>query len=331
MKLLFNRWSTCLLAIFFTIILIITLFLNSDNTFLTPLLIILSLIGIYNILLETYVALTFISPGKRKVSLDQENWEQLRLTHEGPEVVVFKNINFKSAPLVLLIHGWRSSSSSMLGRAELYLDNGFNVMIMELPGHGSAEGVSKWNAGVSVRNLIHLFTNLDHVCDMSSISNIYLHGHSMGGFVFLRFSRESANLNYNHLVKGYILESPLTCYSEIFEESCRMLKVPKIIKPLFWNRLKFHFNMINPSFENISDTKDVDVPIWGLPDVPTLIVQAANDERLGQIHYERLVESFKSTGRFNLLSHIVLDDLTHAGARNSISRNNAIMDWLESN
>ena len=232
MKLLFNRWSTCLLAIFFTIILIITLFLNSDNTFLTPLLIILSLIGIYNILLETYVALTFISPGKRKVSLDQENWEQLRLTHEGPEVVVFKNINFKSAPLVLLIHGWRSSSSSMLGRAELYLDNGFNVMIMELPGHGSAEGVSKWNAGVSVRNLIHLFTNLDHVCDMSSISNIYLHGHSMGGFIGLRLGTIQSTTIGGHQIERMILESPMTMYEPILDEIAVGFRVPKIIRPM---------------------------------------------------------------------------------------------------
>ena len=76
----------------------------------------------------------------------------------------------------------------MLGRAELYLEKGYHIIIMELPGHGSAEGVSKWNAGVATRNLIHLFENLDTVIDSSLVSKIIFHGHSMGGFVFLKFS-----------------------------------------------------------------------------------------------------------------------------------------------
>ena len=319
------------MAISLTIISSISIFIISINELTTTFLIVISVFGLYNSILEAYVALTFISPGKRKVSLKGDNWEQLRLQHEGPEIVIVKNKNFKSGPLMLIIHGWRSSSSSMLGRAELYLKRGFNVIIMELPGHGSAEAVHKWNAGVSVRNFMYLFNNLDDICDTSLISQIYCHGHSMGGFVFLRFTRESSKMKHNPLIKGYILESPLTCYSQIFEESCRMLRVPKFLKPLFWKRLKFHFNMINPGFEKISDTDDVDVPIWGLPDKPTLIVQAANDERLGLIHHERLVESFNNSDRPELLTNIVLEDLTHAGARNSNSRNDAISNWLDSN
>ena len=73
------------------------------------------------------------------------------------------------------------------------------------------------------------------------------------------------------------------------------------------------------------------MPVWGLPNKPTLIVQAANDERLGQVHHERLVESFKQSDRFELLTNIVLDDLTHAGARNNNSRNEAISNWLDRN
>ncbi len=319
------------MAISLTMISTISIFVISSNQVITTMLILISIFGFYNSLLETYVALTFISPGKRKASLEGDNWEQLRLQHKGPEIVIVKNKNFKKGPLMLIIHGWRSSSSSMVGRAELYLKRGFNVIIMELPSHGSAEAVDKWNAGVSVSNFMHLFKNLDQICDTSIISEIYCHGHSMGGFVFLRFTRESSDMKYNSLIKGYILESPLTCYSQIFEESCRMLRVPKFIKPLFWKRLKFHFNIINPGFEKILDTKDVDVPVWGLPNKPTLIVQAANDERLGQVHHERLVESFKQSDRFELLTNIVLDDLTHAGARNNDSRNEAISNWLDHN
>lgn len=331
MNLLYNRWSVCVIAIFLTSVSIISLFIFDSSIYLKLFLVIISLFGIYNSILETYVAITFISPGKVKASLDHEDWDLIRLVHKGPEVIVFRNLRLEKAPLILMIHGWRSSSSSMLGRAEIYLKRGFHVAIMELPGHGSAEGVKKWNAGVPVRNLIHLFQNLDKICDISLISKIYFHGHSMGGFVFLRFSREISNQEHSDLVEGYILESPLTCYSEIFEESCRMLFVPKFVKPLFWNRLKFHFNAINPGFEKISSTMDVDVPIWGLPSKPTLVVQAANDERLGQIHHRNLVDAFNNTGNSELLSDIVIDDLTHAGARNNSNRDNAIEQWLDAN
>lgn len=319
------------MAIFLTLVSITSIFLVKGNITITIALILISAIGIYNSILETYVAITFISPGKSKSSLDGANWEMVKLQHDGPEVVFVRSLQTEKAPLMLMIHGWRSSSLSMAGRADLYLKLGYHVAIMELPGHGSAEGVKKWNAGVPVRNLIHLFKNLDSVCNTSLISKIYFHGHSMGGFVSLRFSKELSKMAHSNLVEGYILESPLTCYSQIFEESCRMLFVPKFLKPLFWKRLKFHFNSINPSFEKISSTEDVDVPAWGLPDKPTLVVQAANDERLGRIHYKSLVNAFINSNRSDLLTDVIIEDLTHAGARKNTNRDNSIREWLNDN
>jgi len=317
------------MAIFLTLVSITSIYILKENLIITILLVFVSFLAIYNSIIETYVALTFIAPGKVKASLEGGNWKMIRLQHEGPEIAIVQNMQVKKAPLMILIHGWRSSSNSMAGRAELYLKRGFHVMIMELPGHGSSEDVKKWNAGVPTRNLIHLFNNLDEVCDTSLISKIYFHGHSMGAFVFLRFSREASKLEKSNLIEGYILESPLTCYSQIFEESCKKLFVPKFMKPLFWKRLKFHFNSINPGFDRINDVKDLDVPIWGLPNKPTLVIQAANDERLGLIHYKNLVDAFKNMGRLNLLTNIIIEDLTHAGARNNSNRNETINHWLD--
>ena len=214
----------------------------------------------------------------------------------------------------------------MLGRAELFIKKGFHVLIMELPGHGSAQGVSKWNAGLATRNFMYLFDNLEKVLDLDLISKIYLHGHSIGAFILLRYSRDSENFGNTELVRGYILESPMTCYSEIFKESCKRLFVPRFLIGNFWNRLMIHFNYLNINFEPITRIEDVDVPLWGIPNRPTLVVQAGNDERLGQIHYERLIKSFTEK---KLLSHYLIDDLTHAGARKNKSRDRIITDWLD--
>ncbi len=326
MNLLQNRWITCLAAIISSGITTYITIINVDNFTVMILFFGLSLFLIYNSYLELLVALTFIAPKNRKKSLDGDNWVQGRLNHDGPEIFYVTNIHDNKAPLAIIVHGWRSGSSSMLGRAELFIKKGFHVLIMELPGHGSAQGVSKWNAGLATRNFMYLFDNLDKVCDINLISEIYMHGHSMGAFILLRYSRDSEKFGNAELVRGYILESPMTCYSEIFKESCKRLFVPRFFIGKFWNRLKIHFNYLNRKFKPITRIEDVDVPAWGIPNKPTLVVQAGNDERLGQIHYERLVESFTNK---KLLSHYIIDDLTHAGARNNKSRDRIINDWLD--
>ena len=123
------------MAISLTIISSSSIFIISINELTTTCLIVISIFGFYNSILETYVALTFIHPGKRKDSLEGDNWEQIRLQHNGPEIAIVKNKNSKNGPLMLMIHDWRSNSSSLRGSADLYLKRGFNVIIMELPGH----------------------------------------------------------------------------------------------------------------------------------------------------------------------------------------------------
>ncbi len=326
MNLLHNRWITCLMAIFLTVTSFYLTIFYQENKFIFIFLIILSIVLLFNSYLESLVALTFIAPHNRKKSLTGENWNSGTLVHDGPDIFYVSNFSDRKAPLAIIIHGWRSGSSSMLGRADVFLRKGYHVLIMELPGHGSAQGVSKWNAGVATRNFMHLFDNLHKVCDLDMISDIYFHGHSMGAFVLLRYSRESEKLRNSKYIRGYILESPMTCYSEIFKESCQRLFVPKFLINSFWNRLSFHFNYLNKGFPPIINIEEVDVPIWGIPDRPTLVVQAGNDERLGQVHYDQLIESFTNKV---LLTNIVIEDLSHAGARENKGRDEVIEQWLE--
>ena len=229
------------MAIFSTIVCTYITIINFENSFVFILLLCLSSYLLFNSYLELIVALTFIAPNNRKKSLEGKNWNNGTLQYEGPDVYYVSSMGEKKAPLAIIIHGWRSGSSSMLGRAELYLSKGFHVLIMELPGHGSAQGVSKWNAGVATRNFMHLFDNLHKICDLELVSKIYLHGHSMGAFVLLRYSRESNKLRNAELINGYILESPMTCYSEIFKESCNRLIVPKFLISHLLESIKVSF------------------------------------------------------------------------------------------
>ena len=62
----------------------------------------------------------------------------------------------------------------------------------------------------------------------------------------------------------------------------------------------------------------------------TLVVQAGSDERLGPDHYNNLVQSFNQLNRDELLTNIVIEDLTHAGARTNLTRDKVITNWLDS-
>ncbi len=331
MILLHNRWLICIIAILFGILdLLLISYFTSRSTLATIILIIIAIPLFYNIILEFYVAMIFISPGSRKPSIDDSDWIHNSLSHDGPDVYFLTNFRDDESPMMIMIHGWRSSSKSMHDRARLYIEKGYHVLIMELPGHGNANSISKWNAGITTSNLLFLMDNLDSVINMSLISKIFFHGHSIGGFVLLKYSKESSTITNNDLVKGFILESPMTCYSKIFQEVCSRLFIPNIFQKRLWTRLTFHFSALNPNFPKINSFKDVDVPKWGIPVVKTLVVQAGTDERLGPDHYNNLVQSFNQLNRDELLTNMIIEDLTHAGARTNSKRDKVITKWLDS-
>ena len=302
---------------------IITLLLNIKalNIIFIP----LFLFGIYNLVIEMWVALAFISPGNRKKEFKSVGW--ISKFHDlDSKIHSTSYFDNQIRPLVIIIHGWRSSASSMLGRAENYINMGFHVIIFELPGHGKSQPVSKWTAGHASTTFNEFYQNLSENFDMELIDGIYFHGHSMGGFVLLRFDKLIRNNDPK--IMGYVLESPMTCYSLIFEESLRNLKIPKFAEKKFWNRLSAHFNEINPKISNVTKISDVDTPDWGIIRNNCLVIQAKHDNRLGLDHYHRLIEHQQEVTGFNFQHHLVAG-LTHAGARINLDRNALIKLWFD--
>ena len=288
-------------------------------------LVLVLLLTLYNLILETWVALAFISPGKRKDTTMGSDWTSQ--FHELDTTIhSLSYFDDTVKPLVIIVHGWRSRASSMQGRAEHYIKLGFHVIIFELPGHGKSQPVSKWTAGHASTAFIDFFEQLGDNFDMSLVNGIYLHGHSMGGFVLLRFDTVSKQNNFD--IMGYILESPMTCYSLIFKESLHTLKIPNFAVNLFWRRLSSHFNQINPRIANITELNEVDTPLWGLINNNCLVIQAEHDNRLGLEHYNNFLDHQKHITDY-VFEHHLISDLTHAGAKVNLNRNEKINQWLE--
>lgn len=318
------RWARPLILFLLTAIIIITI-IYVNEPILRMLLVVFWLFTLYNLVVETWVALAFISPGKRKDNKINSLWTSKfhELDTEIHSVSYFDN---EVRPLAIIVHGWRSRASSMQGRANHYIKLGFHVIIFELPGHGKSQPVSKWTAGHASTTFMDFFKQLESNFDMDLVNGIYLHGHSMGGFVLLRFDR--AFNSVNSAIRGYVLESPMTCYSLIFKESVDSLKIPKFAVSIFWRRLSSHFNQINPRIPDVTELSEVDTPIWGIINNNCLVIQAEHDNRLGLEHYHNFVNHQKHiTG--HIFEHHLISDLTHAGARVNTNRDEKIRLWLE--
>lgn len=317
------RWARpfVILSMILCLVLVSVFFTSKITNFvMLPLIALL----FYNLIIETWVSLAFISPGNRKKELVSDGW--ISQFHELDTTIhSMSYIDDKIRPLVIIVHGWRSGASSMLGRAENYIKLGFHVILFELPGHGKSEPVSKWTAGHASTTFNDFYDNLEVDFNMKLVNDIYFHGHSMGGFVLLRFDKLVSNDDSR--IKGYILESPMTCYSMIFQESLDTLKIPKIAEKPFWSRLSAHFNEINPKISDVTELSDVDTPKWGIIRNNCLIIQAEHDNRLGLGHYNQLVKSQQEITGYIFQHHLVAD-LSHAGARINLNRDGLIAKWI---
>ena len=317
------RWLRSLMLYLALIILFIAFFISNNNVSRSILLILIAF-TIYQSYIETLVSLAFITPGNRKPEITDNQWSS-HYTHGDVKCHYYSRFNENKAPLVIIIHGWRSGASSSLPRANIYINMGYHVVLFEMPSHGKSEWVPKWTAGVAVKGLTSLMKNLTSKEEFNRVSKMYLHGHSMGGFVSLKYSslaKESKDLPN---VSGYILESPMTCYSYIYDEIINKLRVPTLARESLWNRMKKHFNFLNKHIKPIDILADADVPIWGYITSPMLILQAEIDDRLALDHYDKLLESHNKNQ--SIEAHLI-SDLTHAGARINTNRDDLIKNWL---
>ena len=282
-----------------------------------------------NLFIEIIVLMIFRQPIRKKPSIELETWKELTTDCRGIEARALLNRKNDKSPLILIIHGWRSSAESVRDRAEWFCERGWHALIIEMPGHGEAMAVDKWTAIRVVEHTVELMDSLDEMLPQKEISNIVFYGHSMGGFVALNLSKRIDRYYWGSKVKGWILESPMTKYSMVYENSMRHFMVPKLLHTQIKNRLFAHFNELHPNEKPIKLLSQLDVPIWGLPKQPTLVIQAGEDKVLGRTHYELLVSSMKDTGlEENLTAHI-LEKMKHSGERINSARNELISKWLD--
>ena len=290
----------------------------------------IGLICVINFMIETYVSLSFITPGRKKKSFADAGWKQQYITVEGKKLNAVSFQQKDPSPLLFLIHGWRASSHSVGDRGRWFAQHGWHVVLVDLPNHGDSDNIPLWSAYKSMQYLALLCEQVSDIIPNKNVTQATYYGHSIGGFIGLRLLSQKKEIKISgRKFTKLILESPMTMYSPILEEIAARLRIPKPLLNPYRKRLIQRFNSTLSPRGTFDSMEDFDLPRWGLPTLPILCIQASPDNRLGLGHYERLLQSYEVENEGQFVTHHLVEGLTHSGAKINEERDQLISQWLE--
>ena len=269
---------------FFSFFLMIscTLLLTLTDDFFYPILftgiVVLSIFYISSIIFHNFVRPI------RKVRSPTNQFKQINWLSKNNELVVhFEKWNDGIAPLIIGIHGWQSDSSSTEYKIQPFIDSGYHAIMIDLPGHGLSDGLKIWTAVESGQRILSMLENVVRNWDISKIDSIVLFGHSIGGFLVLRFA-DKINSILPIPISHVYLESPMTSFPLVYKQRTKGWKfISGIIAQL---DLNWAFRRDGPAIDIV--WKNFEVPDWGIPTIPVRILQAQDDIALALEHLNLL-------------------------------------------
>ena len=314
-----NRFSAFFVHAFAWTLITIGLIVSSDTFYI----ILLAPIIIIDMWLALCLGFMLRLPTIREDIEPPNDWEWESLDVQGYPVRWLKKDWDSNKPLAIFIHGWNSRASNMLGRSALFHELGYNCVLFEMRAHGGNKRVPHWAAMHVCHDLESVLIHFEH---REWLKNGFLiHGHSLGGFVAQRALR--SELETSKYAQGVILESPVTSYEYINNQTCDYLKIPKRLQRPMMRRLLRYYNRLNPSQYQVPSIDFLRPPEWGLPQCPTILIQAKHDATLGNKHAELLID-VHNTSQSRFTYHIV-EDLKHSYEQENTVRDGLIQTWLE--
>lgn len=294
---------------------ILSLLILASVSFFTPygtfVAITSSLIIVHQLLLR----IMFAGPKKRSLPFSDPGWSIVTADNEGVDVYGFINLQNVKTDLIIFIHGWQSSSEKFVDRMNIFRSKGLHTLAIDMRGHGMAPDTHEWTAGKVILDVKAILEKIDR----SKVNKIHFFGHSLGAFICLGLQNQRHSGWWKDDCSTIILESPMVAYSPILEEMASRIS---FMMPLLKRWAVKGFNRIHPEVGGL-EWSDIDIPKWGLPSVPTLLLQASNDTRLGRFHYDLLMKQ-----DIELYPHL-LDTLTHSKNKINIERDELIKKWID--
>ncbi len=268
------------------------------------------------------VKLLLRSPESGDGRLKDPRWAPFRFAGWGGDVLTGHLLaaDEEDADLVLYLHGYGSSLRRGESRCQHLSDQGLSVVSMNLRGHGTCGLRDEWTLLKIVADLEAMMAQLPD--ELNTLPDrVWIYGHSMGGFLAIRLGAHPSGWWADRLT-GVMLESPATSYPMAIERS-----VPKSLHfAMPWVRwvLRHEYEHIHPDLPVRYATAAV--PHIGLPTVPILVLQAADDSRLGRKHHDLLaIHLAKHPSPSEV--HLIVGH-THTSTKDTEKRKRLVENWL---
>ena len=163
---------------------------------------------------QVLLRIIFSGPEKRSLPFSDTNWEIIRTKNRESDVYGFVNYQDHETDLVVLIHGWQSSSEKYTERMYLFRNMGLHTLAVDMRGHGMAPDTPEWTAGKVIQDVKLI---LDQV-DRNKIKKVHFYGHSLGGFISIGMHHQRHQGWWKDNYGTLMLESPMAAYSPILEQ-----------------------------------------------------------------------------------------------------------------
>jgi alpha-beta hydrolase superfamily lysophospholipase len=258
----------------------------------------------------------FRSPRTKGKPLEHPDWKIIQSKRDGFEIFGQINMVEGKNPLIVFLHGWESSSIRFLERMQIFQSKNCHTLILESRSHGLAPSTKEWTARKITQDLDSLLGEIDQ----NLVSSVHIYGHSMGGFIALGLQHDRCQGWWKDKLSTVMLESPMTAYSFVLN---KLMGPLAILMPLMKSLSVSAIKKIHPEFGD-PIFSDFDTPNWGLPNIPTLVLQAADDHLLGREHYDLLMKHLDVENE----AHII-QTLHHSHNQVDAERDELILQWIE--
>ncbi len=265
----------------------------------------------------------FTTPTRDFVDITDERWRAIGFCGWGDEELKAQILPGSPAnrDLILYLHGYSSS----LGRGETRCQHlnglGPTVIGLDQRGFGRQDGRLDWTLLKAVADAEALLEEAPQHLGFEP-ERVWVYGHSMGGFITIRLASHPSGWWENKL-QGIILESPVTSFPKIIDEKLPGRMV--MAKPWVRHVLRREYERIHPDL-NVRYANS-ELPYWGTPKVPFLVIQAGEDETLGLDHYELLSEHLEANDSYSSI-HLV-EGMHHTSTEDQAVRAQLVEGWLK--
>jgi len=225
----------------------------------------------------------------------------------------------KSSELVLALHGWGSCAGRIEQRMLHMHDQGMHVLAPDMRGHGSAGLREEWTGLKMLADIELLLDSFQSDAKRLGVERIHIYGHSMGGFLALRLASHQSGW-WKGMVGSAILESPVTSFPLLIK-IIHPGPLGRLLLPLTRKAIRNEYERIHPDLNVRWD--GAQVPNWGIPDLPVLVLQAGGDKRIGNAHLNRLTPHLPADAVVQ-----VLTTLDHSSLSDSPERRELLETFL---